>query len=305
MRADEAVGQQFYLTGSVLGSSKSIAISSETFAEVAEAHAFYVNVILIEEKYDTVVENYYEFERELIEIAARHMLFEITDEVFFGQTSLINRRLLNLLSATKMYIDHTRKQLIAMFGRKSNLVVSISEKSEAVKAANTGYLLLEQIRNYSQHAGYAVEYFSVGASSTRTNDKVLRYYDLRAKINIDNILGDPRIDRSLRDKASEIQGRDAKDLIRDGIDGVSEVHQHLRDGIDLHLTARRDVLHAALALYQNQEPMYANESPILVKKENSTTAFHRYISRDIIHRLENYRRKNKQLRGLTNRRVIS
>lgn len=301
----EATEEHFFLRSSVLGASKSLLIKKEMFDEISGAHSFYSDMILIEEKYDTVVENYYEFERELIEITARHMLFDITDEAFFNQTSLINRRLLNLLAAARMYNDHTRRQVVRLFGRKPPLLAAISDKSNEIKQSNVGYFFLEHIRNFLQHAGYALDGFSVGSSSRHLDGKFISFHDLRAKFSMAAILDDPRTDKSIRERMPEIENMDAKDLIRSGIDGVSEFHEHLRDNIDGHLLLRRDVIVSALSLFESYQTNSTDESPVLIQEINHKPVFSRYISRAIIRRFESYRKKNRQLRKLSTQRIIT
>ena len=297
---------QYYLRGSSLSETKFVSINKLMFDEIAEAHKFYVDIILIEENYDTVVENYYEFERELIDIVARHMLFDVTDEVFLGQTSLVNRRLLNLLSAVRMYTDHTRRQLIKSFGKKSAVLCSFQDKSRNLKETNAGFFLLDHVRNYSQHAGYAVDSFSVGTSFTPVGDSRLRLYDMESKLSISEIVQDPRTDPALKSRISEIEQKDAKDVIRDGIDGLSELHQHLRDNIEEHLLVKKDVLLSALLLFSDSSPKTAaDDCPSLIHQRGNERVYQRYISRDIVNRLGTFRRKNKHLKGLSNWRVIS
>ncbi|MER2196698.1 hypothetical protein ABS771_18675 [Methylobacterium brachiatum] len=301
----DAAEEHFYLRSSVLAASKSLPIKKDMFDEIAGAHNFYSDVILIEEKYDTVVENYYEFERELIEIAARHMLFDISDESFFNQTSLINRRLLNLLAAVRMYNDHTKRQIIRLFGRKSSLLKAVLKKSDQIKQSNAGYFFLDHIRNFLQHAGYALDGFSVGSSSRHVDGNFISFHDLRAKFSMAEILDDPRTDKSIRERMPEIENMDAKDLIRSGIDGVSEFHQHLRDNIDEHLASRKDIIVSALSLFEACELNSTNESPVLVREVNHKPVFHRHISHAILRRFESYRKKNRQLRRLSSQRIIS
>jgi putative component of toxin-antitoxin plasmid stabilization module len=204
-----------------------------------------------------------------------------------------------------MYNDHTRRQIINLFGRKSSLVKSLSEKADQIKQSNSGYFFLDHIRNFLQHAGYALDGFSVGSSSRHIDGKFVSFHDLRAKFSMAEILEDTRTDSSIRERMPEIENIDAKDLIRAGIDGVSELHQHLRNGIDEHLVSRQDVIVSALSLFEAYQFESIDESPVLIHEINHQSVFSRYISRAIVRRFESYRKKNRQLRRLSSQKIIS
>jgi len=91
------------------------AADSPGFIEIDEAEYDFIKdarenlfeALYLEEILDLVIENYYEYETELLAMSSRMMIFN--DEYFSmeRERNLLSRRIANLLSAGRMYIDQS------------------------------------------------------------------------------------------------------------------------------------------------------------------------------------------------------
>jgi len=67
-----------------------------------------LEILFLEEKLDLVMENFYEYETELLSIASRMMIFGHDDHISMSRERyLVSRRIVNLLTAGRMYIDQS------------------------------------------------------------------------------------------------------------------------------------------------------------------------------------------------------
>src|SRR5215469_9319560 len=78
-------------------------ITEDEFAEIKHASESLSEVLLLEEKYDIVLENMLEFEVEMLKSTEKYLLF--TEVSYTLEKLILNRRVANLLTACRLYID--------------------------------------------------------------------------------------------------------------------------------------------------------------------------------------------------------
>src|SRR5882672_4620600 len=155
---------EYGLTRLVIGSAAMDPISERDYSELATAKTGLLEALFLEEKFDLVVENFLELETELLSSTARYMVHGKADYGWFQiERNLINRRLLNLLSVCRGYLDFSRS-----LGR--NLLANEPERAAQFEGgfgkhydATFGYRVMEAMRNYVQHRGspiHALQYNS-------------------------------------------------------------------------------------------------------------------------------------------------
>lgn len=74
----------------------------------------------------------------------------------------LNSRLSNYLRATRSFVDHSDKVLSDRYGKKSPQRSAFIAATHEVYDGRFSYRLLEQVRNYTQHAGEAIGHISFG-----------------------------------------------------------------------------------------------------------------------------------------------
>ena len=84
----------------------------------------------MEEKLDLLLENYLEYERQLLDLALQSSFFVQTDaHRVFREAQAVNRRIANLLMAARLYIDQMKHALSAYFSPGPPLDVKDSFQS--------------------------------------------------------------------------------------------------------------------------------------------------------------------------------
>lgn len=145
---------EYGLTQDVLECEHFLRIPEAVFGRIASARDRSIRALEIEENLDMLLHNYVDFEHELLQISLRNALFSVGDwSEFRSVIQDLNRRMVNLLSTARLYLDHLRH-------RSAPLLKCASADSGAVEAiisheyeARRGYRVMEALRNHVQHRG--------------------------------------------------------------------------------------------------------------------------------------------------------
>jgi hypothetical protein len=151
---------QFGIAGLGMGATL-IEISEEEFLRVKIAKQKIVRSLAVEDKFDLVLANYAEFEREILGLAVHQMVyFDLSWSSMRFDTQTLNRRVANLLSAGRLYIDQIMHDAGVLAGEDELLVELIRKKSSEQHDAKLGYRVMETLRNYTQHRALPVHQLS-------------------------------------------------------------------------------------------------------------------------------------------------
>lgn len=138
-----------------LGHGPGLEISqSEYDAVVAAMHRVYL-ARDIEEKHDILLENFFEYERDLLSLALQYSLFpSLDDDRIAIERQLVNRRVTNLLSSARMYADQMHHSL-SQLGASSS-VPNAAALFSTEYDSSLAYRIAEALRNFSQHRALPV-----------------------------------------------------------------------------------------------------------------------------------------------------
>ena len=110
----------FALTKAVIGCDLFVEISETEYQAISNAKDCLFEALYLEQKLDIVIENYLEFEMELLASSTRHMVHRNTDYHWLQEEgNRINRRVVNLLSAGRLYSDHSMHHLSRIYKESS------------------------------------------------------------------------------------------------------------------------------------------------------------------------------------------
>jgi hypothetical protein len=165
---------EYGLARLVLGSPKFVSITEQEYADIRQRREFLLEALFIEEKFDLVVDNYLEFETDLLDSAAREMVRGVqTWTAFQAERNQMNRRVINLLSSCRLYLDHTRHHLSNMGKVGKDAAAIIGAKISAQYDGSLGYRAMEALRNYVQHRGYPIHGVTFNASWIDNRERLM------------------------------------------------------------------------------------------------------------------------------------
>jgi len=218
----------------VLGCTSSIDISAEEYEAAQHAKAGVLASLDIEEKLNLVLEDYAEFELELQELATRYYLFHgRTWSSTMGELQRVNRRLANLLSACRLYIDQVKHKVGSLFDKDSTQFKELKAAFSKEYDTTFGYRVMEALRNVVQHCALPVHQLNYDSSRDERKNVVLVKHACSPGINVIRLREEgsfkTQVLRELED--SPLRSEDVVDLtplVREYVRSIWTVHEGLR-----------------------------------------------------------------------------
>ena len=239
---------KYLLRKLVSGHVPEIYITEMQYSEYENAMHILSNCLAIEEKYEFVISNYIDFEKQILDATAEYMVREHVDYSDFFQVRLgLNIRLVNLLTAARLYVDqltHNVRDCLPCDDNAKNVVKELFSKEYD---EHFEYRFMEALRNYVQHRGTPVHWTEQGArwTSHEANGLLEYYMELGSKRGL--LEEDGGFKKTVLDEIDEKV--DLKSATRCYIECISNVHCAAREMIEDSATASRKLLEDAHKQY--------------------------------------------------------
>jgi hypothetical protein len=245
---------RYYVAQRWTGGKGPVEISEADFQAIRDAKEGVVRAMLIEEKLDLVLDNFVEYEGDLLQLGLRSAVFEEHDwSDLQAARQRVNRRLANLLTTCRLYIDQVPHELTPL---NDPALVDAFHKQRSVEYDNRlGYAAMEAVRNYVQHRDLPVSGLSYKTAWVPEHTREWRRHIIAASIDLDKLEADDRVTEKwkktilpkLRAKGDELNW---KVLVREYISGIGAIHGTLRALLAPRVKAWDDRLLRTLREYQ-------------------------------------------------------
>lgn len=159
-----------------------VEISCKDYQELKRAKEVLSECLAVEERFEFIVSNFLDLEKEVLSLCADYMVrHESSYEHLFEIRQKCNRRLINLLTTTKLYVDQAEKRLYKLFEKidQENIKEKIEKFFNDEFDSFVEYQFMEGIRNHVQHAGLPIHLTNSGASRSETADSFRFEFYLR------------------------------------------------------------------------------------------------------------------------------
>lgn len=227
---------KYLVTILTTGNNPELVINESKFEQLKQAKECLSEILSFEEKYELLLSNYMELEKECLLISAQNMVYEDNEYMnFFDIKLLFNQRIVNLLTTSRLYIDQLSQHIKAC-----NLNIDIKSFFSYEYDNNFEYRFMEALRNYVQHRGLAVHFTSIGSNWTSLDDDGEIQFKTRVYTKKDEVEKDSAFKKSV---AKEMP--DKVDIIyasRSYIESISKVHCNIRKILsDVAISSRQIV----------------------------------------------------------------
>lgn len=213
---------KYLVTILTTGNNPELVIDKSKFEQLKQAKNYLSEILSFEEKYELLLSNYMELEKECLLISAQNMVYEDNEYMnFFDIKLLFNQRVVNLLTTSRLYIDQLSQHIKAC-----NLDIDIKSFFSYEYDNNFEYRFMEALRNYVQHRGLAVHFTSIGTNWTSLDDDgemqfKTRVYTKKAEVDKDSAFK-KSVAKEMPDKVDIIYAS------RSYIESISKVHSNIR-----------------------------------------------------------------------------
>lgn len=294
---------EYFVDRSALNSKGEINISEKEYQSIKEAKNFLSEALSIEKKFDILMENYYEFEIDLLNISTRHMIFrgELNEEKFHNDLTLMNRRLANLLSSTKLYIDHGKHQLSSCFHLDKETI----NQNYSFEYDNTlDYRVMEALRNYIQHRDLPIDGRTYNSQENYDNTQWL--YSQTLYFKIANLKNDGKFKKTILTELSNIGEKHyIKNYVRGYIESLYRIHNKIRLQIEKYIYDSNDVFNLYSTKYQEETNFKEKTIGLRAIKYDNKILDEIYILNDYVYNIERLKKKNTSLKNLSSQYVTS
>lgn len=242
----------------VFSSPGSIKIDEEQYNRIKSAIVSLFEILFYEEKLDLVIENFQEYESELLLIASRDMVFKDADYFSMSrERNTVSRRIVNLLSTCKMYLDQSVQHVNNMFGKNSEISAFLRHEITLQYDNNFSYRVMEALRNYTQHRGFPIQNMTFSGewleAENEQNHRLL--HTVIPKIDVSELAEDGKFKKSVLDELLSISNKgefDIRPFIRNYIEGIGNIHEKVRDVIRPDVEIWENVISNVIVMYRNE-----------------------------------------------------
>jgi hypothetical protein len=298
---------RYGITKLVGGFSGFIELSEEEFEATKTAKNSLLQILFIEEKFDLVLQNYLEYEAELLNSAARNMLFrEESNSWIHSERNLISRRIVNLLTTGRLYLDQSIHHVKSVYTGDSEKLDRIRKERSIQYDSRLGYRVLEALRNYVQHRGFPIQAISFPTVRVEREVESRILFTLVPYILVNALEDDGKFKRSvleeLKTKGEKI---DIRPLVRQYIAGLGEVHDKTRELLEGDRQAWEEVIRAKIKRFEAAYGSASSTIAVVAESEEGRVIERELVFTDIIERRKAFERRNRLLDSLSLRFVTN
>jgi hypothetical protein len=144
----------------------------------------------------------------------------------------VNRRLTNLLSSGRLYVDQVKHEAGVLDCRQPELAKALTEKCSVEYDSKLGYRVMEALRNYTQHRDLPVHQLSFATTWEPEGAFKDLVYRVVPSFNVTKLAEDGEFKKAILAELSAIGPVvPLTPLVREYVEGVSMVHESFRSSI--------------------------------------------------------------------------
>ena len=280
-------------------------ISADDFTRAHRAQVTLLNALAIEEKYEILVSNFMDFERTAVNLALIDAIRDIAThlEVFENRVAL-NTRLVNFLSAARMYLDQlpqhmTGSSTISLSAQKEQLKKECSQEYDR----HFEYRFMEALRNHVQHRGTPVHLTSYHAEWKSIESDRFMEFSIRVTATRIRLKEDDTFKKSVLEEMPE--DVDLARALRQYVESISNIHCFARSVIAKDVDDARTLIDSLRTKYsQLYDGSLAGLSAHQLDDDNRMgTSVPLELDWDDVR--VGLQQRNKKLVNLTKRSVVS
>ncbi len=216
-----------------------IAISEDEFNTLKESRGILTAGLAIEDKYEVLLTNYEDFEKEILSSTLESELKRPRDYSDFRPLIVrFNIRIINLLTACRLYVDHIMQHVHDIIPVKEDGINLISQFCSEKYDNNLEYRFMEKLRNYVQHNAFPINNTSVKSWVVKNENSDREWASTIELICDRKVLEDSNFNKDvLAELGDQIY---LKQMIRKYIECLSDVQGKVRSIVSGRLAVARE-----------------------------------------------------------------
>jgi len=136
----------------------SVDLTQSEFENAKVSKVGIMEALFIEELLDMVLKNYTEFEETIYSLGLKSMMHLNGGwKTHIDDILLVNRRLINLLTSCRIYVDHVPQKLQRIYGKQHPILNEFKQATKREYDSSLGYRFCYALRNFAQHGDLPVD----------------------------------------------------------------------------------------------------------------------------------------------------
>lgn len=208
-------------------------LTATSFDEICRAKETSLLGLELEEKINLLLDNHYELEVELLSLAEANRIWPERQAVdAMRERMVLDRRIVNLLTACRLYLDHSCHTASFLFGKDSAGLKLVNERTHKAYDGVFGYRLMEALRNYVQHRGLLVHLITYERNLVPHDARPFIQFTVAPKLDISILGEDTKFKSSILEEAKTVGGLiDLRWPVREYVSTILSLHIALRNEI--------------------------------------------------------------------------
>ena len=300
---------KYLLAKRTLEPSVTIKITEQEYKKIETARNNLLEIFYIEEKFDILIGNYLEFELDLLKYAAYHMVqgYGAHNELHIELNQII-RRIINLLSTGRLYIDQSIHNLNNISSINSINIEEIKKEKNKQYDQHLGYRAMEALRNYVLHRGYPIQGLTYNNELVEKNQNERYLFSITPYIQIREFEKDNKFKKEIL-KEIKLLGEkvDLKPLIREYVEALWNIHAKIRELLKLDILDWEQLFQNTISKFQSKNSKIRSIIGLSAVKQNEDKSYIDSIEIDkfIIEYRQELQRKNSTFVNLSKRYVTN
>jgi hypothetical protein len=260
-----------------------------------------IESLYIEEKLNILIENYKEFEMELMDSSVSQMLFPIFNESWYSnQRNQINRKIVNLLTACRLYLDQIPHHLNNIYGKKSSNTNFIKQQISEVYDSHLSYRIMEALRNHVQHRGFPIHTCSYHRKRIENEEKIYFLHTLTPQINIEELKNNKKLKKSVLDEMKILgENIDIKPITREYIESIGKIHEKIRKMLSEDITSWQKNIDSVIHQFKMKYGEDLVELAAVSVEDDGSYNESTQLFKEFVNRRLELERKNYTFKGLS------
>lgn len=226
-------------------------IDAARYAEVKSAKATCIFALEVEEKFLLLLDNFFDFELELLKLSEISAIWaKHNHETSMLRRLSIDRRLVNLLTACRLYLDQTSHGFSRLYGKQSHEFTTLKDFKSDLYDANWGYRLMDALRNHVQHSGLPVNGISHSWSLINGRLSDYKQYVIIPQVHHENLAENDAFKKTvLKELQQKGKAVDLRAPVREYISCFVALHEKIQSILSDKLAKDRTVYELAATEY--------------------------------------------------------
>lgn len=245
-----------YIIGSnALGGFPELEIDYDRFDKLKKARDVLRHALAIEEKYELIITNYLDLEKEATNFAITGLVRKHTGTPNFSEIkNAITVRILNLLTAARLYVDSLTNHILSCISNTCIKSTDIRQLFVDEFESNFNYCFMEALRNYAQHCATPVhqicKQYKIQNDGENAKEFAVDFYAKKSTLSLDNSFKR----ETLKEMPTRVNLREAA---RSYVESLSRIQQKTRELICESVNFSRETFEDA----RNQYIEFSNDMP--------------------------------------------